>query len=147
MNRIIKTSIVAISVCFGMEAIAAGACNKASLRGNYNFVVMGSTSGDSEHIVGRITFNGAGTTSASGVDTYSGITVPIKGNGTYTINTNCEATGTINWTNGIKSTYWLYLDDMDVIPATALAYHGAFAVQNNNGFSASGEIRRVIGKF
>lgn len=125
----------------------SGPCNKGSLIGAYSFEIMGASAGESEHMVGRIIFNGAGTASANAVDTSMGLATAIIGSGAYTVSTGCIATGSITWSSGFLSSFWIYLDQLDTSKTPAIAYHGSFAVKNNNGSSASGEINRVIGKF
>ena len=128
------------------NAANAGVCNKGSLTGDYNYSLIG-VSGTSLHGVGRIYFNGAGASSFSGHESYNGAAYPTSGSGTYTVSASCVAVGAVKWTSGYTTTYRLYLDQMDNVPATRVAYRGTLIAWSNAGVSFSGELNRVIGKF
>ena len=125
----------------------AGVCNNGSLVGAYNYNGSGVNIGQGEHDVGRINFNGKGVATFSGIETSSGWAVGISGSGTYSVSAACIVVGTINWTNGVKTTYWLYLDNMDTAPVVSVAYHGNLVLKTTSGHSGSGTLDRVIGKF
>lgn len=125
----------------------AGVCNNGSLAGSYNFSGMGVTLGDSFHFVGRINFNGTGLATFLGVNTARGMEIRIGGSGAYNVSAVCTGSGFINFTNGLRVTFWGYLDQMDFAPSANLAYHATIGLLTNAGDSASGELIRVQGKF
>jgi hypothetical protein len=128
----------------------AGVCGNGSLTGAYNINVSDVDSGQSDHFVGRINFNGKGAASIGGVSSNSGVAIGYTGSGTYSVTSACIATGTFSLSNGTKVTYWLYLDRMDTVPATNVAYHGNIVYKSTGEGgpgSGSGTIDRVFGKF
>jgi len=129
----------------------AGVCGNGSLTGAYNINLLRVDSGISDHDVGRINFNGLGAAAYSGVNSDGGYAYGINGSGTYSVSSACIATGTFSLTNGTKVTYWLYLDRMDTVPATNVAYHGNFVYKSTrvgeSPASGSGTLDRVVGKF
>lgn len=128
----------------------AGICANGSLTGAYNFNLTDVDSGQSNHSVGRINFNGKGSATISGVSSESGVAKVRSGSGTYSVSSTCLATGTFSLSNGTKVTYWLYLDNMDSTPRTSIAYHGNIVYKSIGGGetgSGSGSLDRVIGKF
>lgn len=125
----------------------AGICGNGSLIGAYNYNISGVDSGEGLHSVGRIYFNGQGAASFTGIETSLGLAAGLSGTGTYTVSSACIVVGTINWSNGVKTAYWLYLDNMDTAQAVSIAYHGNIVLKNTVGFSGSGTLDRVGGKF
>ena len=108
---------------------------------------MGVSSGNSVHAAGRIFFS-SGSASFSGQESSNGLFINDTGTGSYTVDpSTCAVTGTINWLSGIVTTYKLYLNIMDDVPATRLAYHGALIMWSTNGLSMSGDLTRIVGKF
>jgi hypothetical protein len=147
ISKKLKASVI-ISFAILSANSYAGACNKASLSGLYNYHMLYIDPTEADHHVGRLSFNGAGSVSLNGIVTYKGISETRSGTGTYSVSAACVATGTINISTGPTAvTFWAYLDQMDYSLATNLAYHGALAIKTNRGDSASGEIDRVQGKF
>ena len=129
----------------------AGVCVNGSLAGAYNVNVLHVRSGQSSHGVGRVNFSGKGAATVSVVESVSGVAKAYTGSGTYAVTSACIATGTFNMSNGGKLTYWLYLDRMDTVPATNVAYHGNFVYKSTrvgeSPASGSGTLDRVVGKF
>ena len=151
---LIKTQMIrfALFVMFIVSVNAyAGVCNNRSLLNGYTYELSGvDTVGSvvsSYHAVGNIYFNGAGSVSFSGYETTGGSAVTDTGSGTYIVTPGCFATGTITWNSGVITHYALYLDQMDSMLATRLAYHGALTTWSSNGLSLSGSINKVSGKF
>ena len=107
----------------------AGVCSNGSLTGNYNYNIS-SIDG---HSVGRISFNGKGGASFSGIESVSGTAWSVAGSGTYAVTADCKATGTIVWTSGYRTTYWLFLDQMDAAPAVSVAYHANIILKSTAG--------------
>ena len=130
----------------------AGVCANGSLTGAYNINHLHVASGGSDHEVGRFNFNGKGAATYSGVNSDGGYIDFQAGSGTYSVSSACIATGTLNLHNGrTKVTYWLYLDRMDNVPATRVAYHGNIVYKatrvGESPSSGSGTLDRVVGKF
>lgn len=138
-----KRAVLAVSLFLGAINGYAGVCNNGSLTGNYNYNIL-SIDG---HSVGRISFNGKGGASFSGIESASGSAWSVTGSGTYAVTSACTASGTITWRSGYRTTYWLYLDKMDVAPAVSVAYHGNMILKSTAGYSGSGTLDRVNGKF
>ena len=130
----------------------AGVCAKGSLAGAYNLNLLRIDEGISDHDVGRIDFNGKGAATYNGINSDGGWASGHSGSGAYSVSSACIATGTLNLDNGrTKITYWLYLDRMDNVPATRVAYHGNIVYKattvGDSPSSGSGTLDRVIGKF
>jgi hypothetical protein len=142
MNKVIMVCVLMLA----STSAFAGVCKNGSLAGDYNYVLMGITS-SSVHAVGRMSFNGKGKASFSGYETQNGGALKDSGTGTYAVSSGCMARGAIKWKNGHTTNYAVYLDEMDNVPATRIAYHGTIIGWTNNGQSFSGEIARVVGKF
>jgi hypothetical protein len=150
-----RTSIFFIIVCLFQANAFAGTCNNGSLLGAYNYEFSGvqpynTTSGIlsfSNHDAGRINFNGTGFFNIGGVEIVAGRAVGIRSSGNYSVSTACTASGTFTTNTGQLVSYWIYLDQMDDVPATRLAYHATMAIKTSAGVSASGTLTRVIGKF
>jgi hypothetical protein len=120
----------------------AGICAKGSLSGSYNYNLSRV-----ENNVARIDFNGTGLFTISGIQSEAGVVIIYGGNGTYIVSTGCIATLTFTLTTGSNGTIYIFLDEMDNVPATRLAYHGNLVYKSVQGTSGSGTIDRVIGKF
>lgn len=138
---------VLLAICCFVPISFAGVCTNGSLIGAYNYSISGADSGQGFHDVGRISFNGKGSASFSGINSSNGTARSVVGSGTYSISSVCTVSGNIKWTNGVVSTYWLYLDKMDSVPSVKVAYHGSVVLKNTAGYSSSGTIDRVDGKF
>lgn len=128
------------------QALAAGVCNNASLKGLYNFNFIETN--NAAHDVGRINFNGKGGATVAGTEAAGGDTYLVSGSSTYSISASCILQGTIKWKNiGVTTTYSIYLDQMDTTPSVALAYRGNVIFKHSKNRSGSGFIERVQGKF
>ncbi len=126
----------------------AGVCNNGSLKGAYSYNLIGMTdSGYGIFGAGQLNSKGNGTGTISGIGSYFGGASAASGSFTYTVSALCVATGTISATNGVKTSFWLYLDRMDAAPAVKVAYHGHLVTKNSAGTSFSGMIDKVDGKF
>jgi hypothetical protein len=123
----------------------AGVCNNGTVIGSFNYKIDGVTGGNSAHAVGRIFFNGQGGAAFNGIEATSGGAVAVNGAGTYFVASNCSASGTISWTNGNVTTYWLYLDHMNSAPTVNFAYHAEIVLKSSFGFSGSGTLDRLFG--
>ena len=143
MNKVIMVCVMMLA----STSAFAGVCRNGSALGGYNYVYIGVKSGITIHAVGLINFNGKGTAAVSGLRSQDGRALTESGSGTYTVSSGCIARGSIVWKNGTITNYAVYLDQMDNVPATRIAYHGTLIGWTNNGLSFSGEITRVIGKF
>jgi hypothetical protein len=126
----------------------AGVCNNGSLKGAYSYSLIGMTdTGYGIFGAGQLNSKGNGTGTISGIGSYFGVTSTGSGSFTYSVSALCVTTGTITTTNGVKTTFWLYLDRMDASPAVKVAYHGNLVAKNSVGSSFSGMIDKVDGKF
>jgi hypothetical protein len=143
MNKLIMVCVMMLA----STSAFAGVCKNGSVENGYNYGYIGEKSGSTVHAVGRIIFDGKGKAVVSGFRTQDGIVVTESGLGAYTVSSGCLARGVIKWNNGTITNYAVYLDHMDKVPATRLAYHGALIGWTNNGLSFSGGITRVLGKF
>jgi hypothetical protein len=137
----------------------AGTCANRSLSGTYNYnLPINNPMG--RYNVGRIDFsiksNGNASVTVSGEEGDLGIGSfrPYTGHGTYSVSKACVATVIFNAYGstpdsgyGSTITMTIYLDQMDDVPATRLAYHGNVIYKSSADGAASGTIDRVIGKF
>lgn len=143
------------SVC-----VMAGICENGSLIGQYNYEFAGTQAYQtpsgilsfSKHDVGRITFNGLGTASISGIETIGGTSYSVNATTTYSVTPGCIASGTFNINANnipVAVQYWIYLDHMTnpATPALRIAYHATLVISNDKNESGSGTMTRVIGKF
>ena len=117
---------VALLGLAGHKNASAGVCNLGTLLGSYHYQFYNR--------VGTFVFDGKGKYSLSGYVNNGGGNVAVTDSGTYTISTACIAT--------VKSkagtSLVVYLDAIDNIPTTRLAYHGTFM---------QGTMTRIFGKF
>lgn len=144
MKKVIS-SIVLLLVAFNSYA---GVCNNGSLLGAYNANGSSLYSGVEIYAVSRMNFNGKGTFTVSGIGATSGVATAASGSGTYSVSSSCIVVGTSISTNGQKSSFRIYLDNIDTAPAINVAYHGSIISSNPTlKLSASGTIDRVVGKF
>lgn len=168
MNKI----LVFIGLSFFSFELFAGVCNNATVAttGGYSFSLTntGGSSGQSASVVdaGRMVFNGlggngTGAMTVSGIEYQGAVTKYISSNpnvpgsvtGTYSVSTVCVMTATfkIPSTGPLVSektfTINVYLDRLDVVPATYIAYHGHAIFKTSNSMSGIGVFDRVIGKF
>jgi hypothetical protein len=125
----------------------AGVCGNGSMLGAYNFNGSGDISGQAVYGAGRFFFNGKGAVSISGVSSTAGVAYDGSGSGTYSVSSSCVLSAYLNYANGQKTNFWIYLDNLDTSPAIYVAYHGSFVLKNTAGTSGSGTIDRVTGKF
>jgi hypothetical protein len=125
----------------------AGTCTNASLVGGYTVNVAGDLSGQPRFFAGRFVFNGKGGATLGGVGSIGGAAYTGNGGGTYSVSPSCTVAGTIAYPNGQKTSYWVYLDNIDASAATNVPYHGSVVLKNTAGASGGGTIDRVIGRF
>ncbi len=147
----------ALLISFASFSAVAGSCNNASLKGPYSYQFEGVIPWETPSgtifsatlaQTGRITFNGAGKATFSAIETANGKAVNVSGSGTYSVNSACAMSGSVNWTNGNVTSFRMYLDQMDDAPATRVAYHGTgIAWTPKVGFSGNGNLYRLVGKF
>lgn len=144
-----KLSLLCFASLFASLNAFAGTCNNGSLLSVYSYEFDGvGTNLGTWAAVGRIKFNGTGNVTFSGVETSNGVAADVTGSGTYSVNASCNVSGTVLWSNGNTTNYKLYLDEIDTMPATNLAYHATAVVWTpNNGNSGRGSLTRRYGKF
>lgn len=129
----------------------ATSCNNASVKGDYVYEMegMADSTWNSLASVGKITYDGAGNITISGITTLSGITANDSGTGTYSVTSGCVLSSTITTTNGTVSGK-SYLDKL-VAPTSGsgpyVAYHGSSVGWDaTNQMSYRGSITKKIGK-
>ncbi|MGZ8184861.1 MAG: hypothetical protein ACXWTL_00305 [Methylobacter sp.] len=145
MNIINKTLLAAAIVASSITVANAGVCNNGSLR--YGYTLEANGDGYYGHSVGRIVFDTTGNVTFSGLVTNPGVQL-VTGAGTYTVNSNCTAYGTITLNTGDDITFSAFLDQMDDAPAVRVAYHGSFISANEQSATLStGSITKLVGKF
>ena len=120
-----KIVIALLLMAAGISVAEALVCNKGSLSGQYRYQFSNR--------VGMMTFNGTGGYTLSGFVVSGSSTTPVTGSGTYTINVECVAI--LKATTGTLLT--IYLDSLNTVPATTLAYHGTML---------GGTLTRRVGK-
>jgi hypothetical protein len=157
INQMYKLILIFATLLFSTGAFAKG-CNNVSLQGTFSYEVSGVNSfplpppngplvTQSTHVIGKVNFDGKGNVTFKGFGSAAGQTAERTGTGSYEVNADCNATGTMNWSTGETSDYWIELDQMDDSQQFNRAYHANVMVTDNNLHSASGSMTRRIGKF
>jgi hypothetical protein len=149
-----KIILIFATLLFSTGAFAKP-CDNSTLQGTFGYEVNGVNSfplggslvTQSTHVIGRVSFDGKGKTTFKGVGSAAGSTAERTGTGTYVVKADCSATGTIDWSTGETSEYWIIPDQMDDGPQFNRAYHANVLVTDNNLHSSSGSMTRRIGKF
>ncbi|MDI1293550.1 MAG: hypothetical protein PSV18_12495 [Methylobacter sp.] len=129
-------------------------CDNGTLTGQYTYEVSGVNSFPlptvglvtrSTHVVGQVLFDGEGHADFIGFGSAAGHVADKTGTGTYVVNPDCTAEGTMNWDGPVAqtSTFNIMLDQIANNPTTRNAYHAYVLVTDDVGSSASGSLTRI----
>ena len=171
-----KIILISAVTLFSTGAYAAG-CDESSLKGKYGYEVSGvneipllanpmdptSFLGNvtrSTHVIGQVKFDGKGELTIAGYGSAAGSTAVRTGNGTYSVNDNCIAEGTMLWNTGETSNFLIVLDQIEKSDDhsdehSANKAHHANVIVDTDGktalgtfpSSASGTLTKFVGKF
>lgn len=105
---------LALAVSPMAKAQANKGCSNASLQGTFAYSVTGAFVAAPAPLgpyaeVGAQTFDGNGSTSASGMSSTNGSISPANSAGTYTVNSDCTGTFTLQIAPGIAAHYFFVI--------------------------------------
>jgi len=125
MKKIILISAVTLFSTGVYADPHAKGCDESSLKGKYGFEVSGVNSFPiptptgltpvtrSTHMVGQAYFDGQKKFDIVGYGSTAGFTAERTGTGTYSVNDNCIAEGTMHWNTGETSNFLIVLDQIE----------------------------------
>jgi hypothetical protein len=115
-NTLAIAALTALALGFAptAEAQINKGCNNATLQGTFAYTVTGSFVAAPAPLgpygeTGAQTFDGNGNTAAAGMSSTNGSIAPASTTGTYTVNSDCTGTFTLQIAPGISSHYFFVI--------------------------------------
>ena len=112
-------ALTALALGLGPTAKAQG-CSNATLNGTFSYKGTGAILTPPDFAgplneVGTLTFNGNGGVTGAGVLNQGGTASPLTKTGTYTVNSDCTGTFSVQYSLGFTSQFFFVIDSTQMV--------------------------------
>jgi len=122
-STIAKTFTIAAVTALALgiaPAAKAQTCSMLTLNGTFAYkgtgtIVSPAAIAGPLDEVGTLTFNGNGVVTGAGVLNQGGTATPVTKTGTYTVNSDCTGSYTVNYSLGFASQFFFVIDNIETI--------------------------------